>query len=132
MYEFVCRHFLASLSPQAEYTRNTIQFDLNGIIFEEESSVLTEEGFLNLMTWKKGNYIKDFPNVPDNGVYKVTSVQYDLRYTQPPEHVTESELIKLMEQNKIGTDASMPVHIKNIGERLYVKVNKNIKNQLGR
>jgi DNA topoisomerase-3 len=30
-----------------------------------------------------------------------------------------------MEQNKVGTDASMPVHIQNISERGYVKVDGN-------
>ena len=36
--------------------------------------------------------------------------------------MTESELITLMEQHGIGTDASMATHINNICERNYVKV----------
>lgn len=42
--------------------------------------------------------------------------------TSAPEHLTESELIGLMEKNGIGTDASMATHINNIIERGYVKV----------
>lgn len=122
LYEYVCRHFLASISAQAEYNSNTIQFDVNGVIFEEESSVITQDGFLSLITWKRSNYVKNFPNVPKDGVYKILATSNDVRLTQPPDYVTESELIKLMEKNGIGTDASMPVHIKNICDRVYVKV----------
>lgn len=42
--------------------------------------------------------------------------------TAPPDHLSESELISLMEKHGIGTDASISVHINNVCERGYVQI----------
>merc|ERR1712048_977555 len=42
--------------------------------------------------------------------------------SQPPELLTEAELLDNMEKHGIGTDASMPQHVHNVVTRGYVEV----------
>lgn len=61
-------------------------------------------------TFKQGDSVKI-------NEYKLVESQ-----TGPPDYLTESELITLMEKHGIGTDASIPVHINNICQRNYVSI----------
>lgn len=61
-------------------------------------------------TFKQGDSVKI-------NEYKLVESQ-----TGPPDYLTESELITLMEKHGIGTDASIPVHINNICQRNYVQI----------
>jgi DNA topoisomerase III len=42
--------------------------------------------------------------------------------TSPPEYLSEADLIGLMEEHGIGTDASISVHVHNVCERGYVRI----------
>ena len=41
--------------------------------------------------------------------------------TSAPKHLTESDLITKMNNNGIGTDATIHEHIKNVQDRAYAK-----------
>lgn len=58
----------------------------------------------------------------ENDLIKINDLKLVESQTGPPNYLTESELITLMEKHGIGTDASIPVHINNICERNYVSV----------
>ena len=53
------------------------------------------------------------------------------RMTSPPSHLSEAELISLMERHGIGTDASIATHINNICERNYVQIAAGIRGSKG-
>ena len=124
LYECICNNYFASISPPIEYDNITYKFDIGGLNFEENSSKINKEGFLIFQPFKKKNYIKNFPTLSKSESYHISKVSYEEHWTKAPDYITESELIGEMEKNHIGTDASMSVHIENICQRGYVKVDE--------
>ena len=124
LYECICNNYFASISPPIEYDNITYKFEICGLNFEENSSKINNEGFLIFQPFKKKNYIKNFPTLSKSETYRITKASYEENWTKAPDYITESELIGEMEKNHIGTDASMSVHIENICQRGYVKVDE--------
>ena len=124
LYECICNNYFASISPPIQYDNITYKFEIAGLNFEEYSSKINNEGFLLFQPFKKKNYIKNFPTLSKTESYKIVKTSFDENWTRAPDYITESELIGEMEKNHIGTDASMSVHIENICQRGYVKVDE--------
>merc|ERR1719419_628905 len=62
------------------------------------------------------------PAVHQGTSFQITDFRVHEESTKPPDYLQESELIALMDKHGIGTDASIPQHIKNVCERHYVDV----------
>ena len=62
------------------------------------------------------------PTFNKDEVVVIKDVELHQGRTSPPGYLTESDLISCMERHSIGTDASISVHINNICERNYVKI----------
>ena len=127
IYELICNYYFTSLSSHIVYEDTTYTLDINGIPFEEKAITLKEEGYLYFNPHDKCKYTKQFPVLTKGTDIPIQSINYDEVNTVPQEYLTESDLIKEMDVNKIGTDASMAVHIENICQRGYVKVDANRK-----
>lgn len=65
---------------------------------------------------------EEIPELKKGDQFIPTKILMSEGKTHPPEFLTESELLGLMEKHGIGTDASMATHIKNICERNYVEL----------
>ena len=124
LYECICNNYFASISPPVQYDNITYKFEINGLTFEEYSTKINQEGFLLFQPHKKKNFVKNFPSLIKDKTYPLVFASYEENWTEPPDFITEAELIGEMEKNHIGTDASMSVHIENICQRGYVKVDE--------
>ncbi len=74
------------------------------------------------MPWAALPAEETIPPLEKGATCKVSELKVAERQTSPPDYLTESELITLMEKHGIGTDASIPVHINNITQRNYVQL----------
>lgn len=99
-----------------------IRFDIGGEKFSYTGNKLVELGFTKVMTWQAFTEEESVPNLVKDDVHEVSEVKLPERQTCPPDYLTEADLITLMEKHKIGTDASIPVHINNICQRNYVTI----------
>eukprot|EP00668_Euglena_longa_P014650 GGOE01018648.1.p1 GENE.GGOE01018648.1~~GGOE01018648.1.p1 ORF type:complete len:899 (+),score=203.60 GGOE01018648.1:28-2697(+) len=133
LYEYVCRHFFASLYPDCTWTEYEYSLLLGSQPFRYRHHLVTERGFTWIMGWRYralGLTVLEDQSVPAyvwdqlsvGGCVSLQHCALDCGYTEAPKYLTESELIELMDTHGIGTDASIPTHIQNVCERRYVTV----------
>ncbi|KAL4461084.1 hypothetical protein ABPG72_006463 [Tetrahymena utriculariae] len=124
IYELVCKNFLGSLSQDAKIENTTYVLSSGQNQFEVKKSVLLNSGYLDIVPWESVCISNpNIENIEEGAAIKYEQAEVLTLLTQPPSYLSESDLIGLMEQNGIGTDASMPQHINNIILRNYVYVN---------
>eukprot|EP00111_Clytia_hemisphaerica_P010804 TCONS_00031598-protein len=126
IYDYVTRHFIASLHDDMEYVEKTLVADVNGFQFKYTFHEVVEKGFTFAMPWKmKGLQLNEArmpPHIQQGQPMQILNFNKVEEFTKPPDYLQESELITLMDKHGIGTDASIPQHIKNVQERNYVDV----------
>eukprot|EP01094_Clydonella_sp_ATCC50884_P016000 TRINITY_DN2668_c0_g3_i1.p1 TRINITY_DN2668_c0_g3~~TRINITY_DN2668_c0_g3_i1.p1 ORF type:complete len:846 (+),score=211.68 TRINITY_DN2668_c0_g3_i1:225-2762(+) len=121
LYDYITRHFIATLSPGCRFIKTSARFRVGAERFKCTGKRVVSPGFTAIMPWM---LVEDQP-MPDMSIagdWLVSECSVTQGKTSPPDYLSESELISLMEKNGIGTDASISVHINNICERNYVAV----------
>eukprot|EP00271_Cylindrocystis_brebissonii_P005978 TRINITY_DN1845_c0_g1_i9.p1 TRINITY_DN1845_c0_g1~~TRINITY_DN1845_c0_g1_i9.p1 ORF type:complete len:630 (+),score=80.22 TRINITY_DN1845_c0_g1_i9:2116-4005(+) len=121
VYEYVARHFIGSVSPDCRFTRTKVIFAVGGEKFFAAGRKVVSPGFTTIMPWLAVSD-EGLPTFHEGEAVGLATVELHEGKTSPPDYLTESELISLMEKHGIGTDASIPVHINNICERNYAQV----------
>ena len=125
VYELVTRCFLATFSDDARGQRTSIRAMVGGESFTASGTMVTERNYLDIYRYDKwtGNTIPVF--LPGRSyvldLFAVRSGQ-----TVPPSRLHESELIKRMDNEGIGTDATAAAHIETIQKRNYVSKDQEL------
>jgi DNA topoisomerase-3 len=116
IYELLVRHFLASVSPDAKGQETQVQFFIADELFHAKGLRVTDQGYLEIYIYDKWNdaYMAEFMV---NEIVIPSKCFFETGNTTPPNFLSESELISLMDKEGIGTDATIAEHIKTIQER---------------
>ncbi|CAI9157407.1 unnamed protein product [Rangifer tarandus platyrhynchus] len=122
LYEYITRHFIATVSHDCKYLQSSVSFRIGPERFTCTGKTVISPGFTEIMPWQSVPLEESLPTCQKGDTLAVAEVKLLEKQTSPPDYLTEAELITLMEKHGIGTDASIPVHINNICQRNYVVV----------
>jgi DNA topoisomerase I len=125
IYDLVVRRFLATLYKEAKTENISAIIDIKKEPFIVNGQTIIEPG------WKKIYYFSKLaetilPELKKEDVVPVLEIIQDSKETTPPSHYTESGLLKLMEEQNLGTKSTRPVIIKKLRDRGYIQGTKSI------
>lgn len=121
LYDYICRHFLSTISRDASLLKTKVIFESAGHLFSLSGTAIIDPGFIAITPWVKLSS-KIIPLFEKGEKYQLDELTISENQTTAPNYLSESELMSLMENNGIGTDASMATHINNICQRNFVEV----------
>lgn len=136
VYSFIVRHFLACCSQDAEGKQTVVVIQWGEEFFSTSALIVLKKNYLDVYLYEKWNSSTSLPVFNEGEIIELDYTEMTEGKTESPGHLTESELINLMNINGIGTDSTIAEHIQKILDRKYVfkqpknsKDNKNKKNR---
>ncbi|UUX35438.1 type I DNA topoisomerase [Fundicoccus culcitae] len=121
LYNLIWSRFVASQMTDAVY--DTVRADLtqNKVVFRASGSRIKFDGFLKVYSTdsSKDNYL---PELTVNDSVKLTKIETNQMFTQPPSRYTEASLIKVLEEKGIGRPSAYSPTIETLRKRYYVKL----------
>ncbi|KAF1761929.1 hypothetical protein GCK72_010188 [Caenorhabditis remanei] len=121
VYELVVRHFLACVSQDAQGEETMVNLSIGSEKFHSSGLRIRDMGYLKVYIYEKwGNRL--LPTYTQDERFSDYQLKIGDGKTQPPDLLTEADLIALMDKFGIGTDATHAEHIEKIKSREYIGV----------
>lgn len=102
LYEYITRHFIATVSADCKYLQTTISFSIGPERFTCIGKVVTSPGFTEIMPWHSIPLEESLPHCEKGDLFPIGEIKLLEKQTSPPDYLTEAELITLMEKHGIG------------------------------
>lgn len=99
VYDYICRHFLATVSRDMVYRVTTFEFKIGEEYFSTTSNQLVDAGYTDIMTWQAFSKNELSQTFDEGDMVKVNEIKLQEGQTEPPDYLSESELISLMEKH---------------------------------
>jgi len=121
IYDLICRRFMAALGDPAVRENTVADIDVGGHLFRLKGSQLVERGW----TAFYAPYFKEkgvvLPALKIDQKIPLTRVEAEPRHTEPPARFNPTSLLKLMEDEGIGTKATRAEIIDTLRRREYAE-----------
>jgi DNA topoisomerase-3 len=128
VFSLVCKRFFTVFKPDYIYDSVSVSVDISGFSFQGNGIEVAQAG------WKTEREDDEetpehFEGVKENGVYPVTSISADEKFTDPPKRHTFATLLALMENPRddegrrlagLGTPATRGSILKKLVDRNYL------------
>ncbi|MEM2320520.1 MAG: type IA DNA topoisomerase [Candidatus Bathyarchaeia archaeon] len=122
VWEYIARRYLANvIGKDALLKRWKLQVNVNGLKLSATGRYFVNEGFYQVFPYFKPKDTLWIPQLRAGDKLLVVEVNLEEKRTKPPPRLTESELLRLLEQHSIGTDATRADYPQIIIERGYAE-----------
>ncbi len=125
IYELICRRFLATLGEDAKTENTSVLIDISSEPFIAKGQVILHAGWKEVYPYSELNE-SILPKLEAGDEVKVKKLEMNEKETQPPGRYSQGSLIKLMEENNLGTKSTRPAIIQKLYSRKYISGNKSI------
>lgn len=125
IYDLIVRRFLATLYKDAKTENLSAIIDIKKEPFIVNGQTIIEPGWKKVYHFSKLNETI-LPELKNGDIVDIIDIIQDNKETTPPSHYTEAGLIKLMEEQNLGTKSTRPVIIKKLRDRGYIQGTKSI------
>ena len=125
IYELICRRFLATLSEDAKTENTSVLLIASDEPFIARGQVILYAGWKAVYPYSELNE-NLLPKLTEGDIVKVNSIDMNSKETQPPNRFSQGSLIKLMEDNNLGTKSTRPSIIQKLYARKYIIGNKSV------
>lgn len=125
IYDLIVRRFLATLYKDAKTQNISAIIDIKKEPFVVTGQTIIEPGWKKVYHFSKLNETI-LPELKSGDIVDVIDIVQENKETTPPSRYTEAGLIKLMEEQNLGTKSTRPVIIKKLRDRDYIQGTKSI------
>jgi DNA topoisomerase-1 len=125
IYELICRRFLATLSEDAKTENTSVLLNANNEPYVARGQVILFAGWKSVYPYSELNE-NILPKLDVEDIIKVLNLDMNSKETQPPNRYSQGSLIKLMEENNLGTKSTRPAIIQKLYARKYLIGNKSV------
>ena len=131
IFDLIVKRFMATFGTPATIEHTQVMITVNGELFYLDGRRILQKGWLEFYkpyAWREEVI---FPPISVGQNIFFNDVSYEKRYTSPPPRYNPSSLLKLMEDQNIGTKATRAGIIDTLYARGYVMDEKIVVTELG-